>query len=101
MDRSTPIFLISEAKTQNEIGEWISAETKRQVYANLQSVTASEWFNASQIGLAPEYRFTMFGPDYNGESVVEYNGDRFAIYRVYGAGTDRIELYTQREAGAA
>ena len=100
MDRSTPIYLISEAKAQNSIGEWISTETERLVYANCRSVTATEFFNAAQIGLAPEYRFTMFGPDYQGEEIVKYNGERYAVYRVYQAGTDKIELYVQKETGA-
>ena len=99
MDRSTPIILIGEARTQNSIGEWISTETERTVYANVRSVTATEFFNASQIGLAPDYRFTMFGPDYQGEKILVYDGARYAIYRVYQAGTDKIELYVQKETG--
>lgn len=101
MDRSTPIYLVHETKTQNAIGEWVSSEELRKVYANVSSVSASEFFNASQIGLNPEIRFTMFAPDYDGETKVEYNGFRFSIYRIYRATTDRMELYAQREAGTA
>lgn len=99
MDRSTPIYLIEEVKTQNSIGEWISKETERMVYANVKSVTSTEFFNASQIGLAPEYRFTMFAADYQGEQIAKYNGERYAVYRAYQAGTDRMELYVQKEVG--
>ena len=100
MDRSTPIILISEVKAQNSIGEWISTETEKTVYANVKSVTATEFFNALQIGLAPEYRFTMFAGDYQGEQIVKYNGARYAVYRAYQAGTDKLELYVQKEVGA-
>lgn len=101
MDRSTPIYLISETNTQNSIGEWIASETRRKVYANVKSVTATEFFSAGQIGLSPEFRFTMFCPDYAGERIVEYNGVRYAVYRVYQATTDTMELYVQKEVGVS
>lgn len=101
MDRSTPIYLVVETKTQNAIGEWISTEQLRKVYANVSSVSAAEFFNASQIGLAPEIRFTMFAPDYNGETIIEYMGNRYSVYRMYRATSDTMELYAQREAGTA
>ena len=101
MDRSTPIYLVHEAREQNGIGEWVSTETLRKVYANVSSISASEYFSASQIGLNPEMRFTMFAPDYQGELAVEYNGIRFSVYRIYRATTDKMELYAQREAGTA
>lgn len=99
MDRSTVIYLVSEQRTQNAIGEWVSQETLRKVYANVQDISASEFFNASQIGLNPEIRFTMFAPDYQGETRIEYNGVRWAVYRIYRASSDKMELYVQREAG--
>ena len=102
MDRSTPIYLVRETKTQNEIGEWVPpTETLRKVYANVSSVSASEYFSASQIGLNPEIRFTMFAHDYDGELIIEYNGIRFSVYRIYRATTDKMELYAQREAGTS
>ena len=101
MDRSTPIYLISETKQQNGIKEWNAVETKRKVFANVKTVTSTEFFSAGQIGLSPEYRFTMFGPDYAGERIVEYNGVRYAVYRVYQATTDTMELYVQKEVGVS
>lgn len=101
MDRSTPIYLISETKQQNGIKEWQAVETRRKVFANVKSVTSTEFFSAGQIGLSPEYRFTMFGPDYAGERIVEYNGVRYAVYRVYQATTDTLELYVQKEVGVS
>lgn len=101
MDRSTPIYLISETKQQNGIKEWQAVETRRKVFANVKSVTSTEFFSAGQIGLSPEFRFTMFGPDYAGERIVEYNSVRYAVYRVYQATTDTMELYVQKEVGVS
>lgn len=101
MDRSTPIYLVQQTRSQNSIGEWVSSESLRRVFANVASISASEYFNASQIGLNPEIRFTMFAPDYDGETVIEYLGQRYSVYRIYRATADRMELYVQREAGTA
>ena len=96
-----PIYLVTQTKTQNAIGEWVPVETMRKVYANVRTVSASEFFNASQIGLNPDIQFTMFAPDYNGETIIECNGFRYAVYRIYRASSDKMELYAQREAGTA
>ena len=99
MDRSTPINLIQETYAEDAYGVMKATRTKRSVYANVQSVSASEWFEGGRNGLNPEYRFTMFAPDYQGEKVVEYNNTQYAVYRTYQARTDTIELYTQLKKG--
>ena len=99
MDRSTPIKLVSESYAPDSYGVLQRTRTKREVYANVQSVSASEWFEGGRNGLNPELRFTMFAPDYQGEKVVEYNNVQYAIYRTYQARNDTIELYTQLKKG--
>ena len=99
MDRSTPIKLVSETYAPDSYGVLQRTRTKREVYANVQSVSASEWFEGGRNGLNPELRFTMFAPDYQGEKVVEYNDVQYAIYRTYQARNDTIELYTQLKKG--
>lgn len=97
MDRSDVIYLISVTNTQDKYGVWKETETKRQVFCQVDSVTRAEFFEAGRNGLNPEYRFTMFGGDYDGEETVEYNGKLYGIYRVYRNRTDRIELYAERK----
>ena len=101
MSKSTVITIQRPTRTQNSIGEWISAVLPVQVFAEVQSVSSSEFFAASQVGLAPEYRFTMFDGDYNGEDVLEYEGQKLSVYRTYHNGPDSIELYCQRDAGTS
>lgn len=74
-------------------------ETRRMVYCDVRSVTQSEWFEGGRNGLNPEYRFTMFAPEYHGENICEYNGNRYTIYRTYLARNEMIELYVQKEQG--
>ena len=101
MDRSTPIYLIKESYTEDQYGVLKPAQTKRTVYANVQSVSQSEWFEGGRNGLNPEFRFVMFGPDYQGEEIVEYNGQQYAVYRTYQARTDILELYVEKRKGKA
>lgn len=99
MDRSNVIILISETSTQDDIGQYIATETRKQVYCDVRSVSRSEWFEAGRDGLQPSFVFTMFAPDYEGEKIVEFNGHRYGIYRTYVARNEKIELYVEEKGG--
>lgn len=100
MDRSQVITLVSYPKTQDANGVWRdSVPVQRLVYCQVDSVTRTEFFDGGQNGLNPEYRFTMFFGDYNGERIVIYNGVYYAVYRVFHSRTDELELYVERRAG--
>ena len=100
MDRSAVITLIASTKAQNEYGVWTDSLSGRDVYCQVDSVTRSEFFEGGRNGLNPEYRFTMFFADYNGEQLVQYNGKTYSVYRTYHARTDTIELYVERKGGS-
>lgn len=99
MDRSSVISLISEKRYKNEYGVFQTCASSRDVFCQVNSVSRAEFFEAGRNGLNPEYEFTMFAGDYNGEKVVEYNGETYAVYRTYYARTDTIELYVERKGG--
>lgn len=99
MDRSNVITLIAETTSQDAYGVWRTTETERTVFCSVDSVTANEFFEGGRNGLNPEYRMTMFNGDYDGERVLEYNGNRYAIYRTYLRKTDTLELYVERKGG--
>ena len=99
MDRSNIIWLVKEEQTQDSYGVWRKVYTKRRIFCDIHSVTASEFFEGGRNGLNPEYQFTVFAPDYEGERIVEFNGMTYAVYRTYLARTDTLELYVQREGG--
>ena len=73
--------------------------TARQVYCSVSSVSATEFFEGGRNGLNPEYRITVFFGDYNGETMLEYQGKTYAIYRTYYGKTDNLELYVERKGG--
>lgn len=99
MDRSEVITLITETKTQDDYGVWNITETTRDVFCQVDSVTRAEFFEGGRNGLNPEYKFTLFFGDYEGERDVEYKGDRYGIYRTFRGRTDTMELYAERKGG--
>ena len=100
MDRSDVIYLVSTTKTQDANGVWQLTHTKRKVFANKRSVTRAEFFDAGRNGLNPEYAFDIFFGDYNGEEIVEYNGQGYSVYRTFHSSTDNLELYVERKGGS-
>ena len=99
MDRSEVITLITEATLQDDNGVWQVTETTKDIFCQVSSVTRDEFFEAGRNGLNPDYRFTVFGPDYDGQKVVEYKGKRYGVDRTYQARTDELELYVERKGG--
>ena len=99
MDRSEVIELLSAAYALDDYGVERETITSRRVFCQVDSVTANEFFEGGRNGLNPEYRFTVFFGDYQGEGMVRYNGAVYSVYRTYHARTDIIELYAERKGG--
>ena len=100
MDRTDVIVLIADQKTKDEFGIYRSGtRTEREVFCQVGSITYSEFFEAGKNGLKPEFRFTMFAGDYEGEKTLRYNGLEYAVYRTFQADADNIELYVERRVG--
>lgn len=99
MDRSTIITLVGVTYVQDAIKQYVPTETRRDVYADVRSISRTEWFDAGRNGLNPSLAFHMFEPDYHGEDIVEYNGKRYGVYRTYRALNETIELYCEEKSG--
>ena len=101
MDRSSVITLIKETWTEDSYGVLQPQETRKDVFCDVESVIGTEVAEFGRNGINPEYRFTMFQYDYDGERIVKYNGDRFSVYRTYIARNDSVELYCERRGGTS
>ena len=100
MGRSDVIQLIPTTSQKDEYGIPRTVEgDPREVMCYVDSVTRSEFFDAGRNGLNPEFVFRMFFADYEGESILEYNGNRYGIYRTYNNASDEVELYAERKGG--
>ena len=99
MDRSDVINLISITQQQDEYGQWVDTPTSKQVFCQVESVGQREFFEAGRNGLNPEFKFTLFGGDYDNEPLVEYKGNQYSVYRTYLTKSDKMELYVERKGG--
>lgn len=99
MDRSRILTLVAMTYETDDIGQQVPKETKRDVFCNVTSVSASEWYDAGRAGMKAEYRATMFVYDYQGEEVAVLDGVRYGVYRTYLGRNETIELYLERKAG--
>lgn len=78
----------------------VAQEVTRTLFCSVSSISMAEMYEAGNAGLKPEYRITIFEPDYDGEQIVELDGVRYAIYRTWRGANDTLELYVERKAGA-
>lgn len=99
MDRSITFYFLTETYQQDSIGQWVKTVDKRQVFGQVSSVTANEFFAGGANGFKPDLRITMFAPDYHGEDNLELDGKIYSIYRTYYGRNDTIELYLERRRG--
>ena len=99
MDRSVVIYLIENTPYQDNLGIWQDNETERKVFAEVTSVSQSEWFEGGRSGLNPQLRFRVFRYDYNGEKVLKYENTYYTIYRTYVGRDELIDLYTEFKKG--
>jgi len=97
----TTILLTTHARVQDDNGVWRDGSAiSREVFAQVDSVSRDEFFQGGRNGLRPEYRFTIFWGEWQGERECTYMGVDYSIYRSYHIpGTDYLELYAERKAG--
>lgn len=93
------LILVSNSFSEDEIGQQKPVEIRREVFCRVGGISRREWFDAGHNGLKPELMFSVFCGDYNGEKTVEYNGERYTVYRTYPADQETVELYCERRAG--
>ena len=78
------ITLITVTQTPDEYGDPVTTETAREVFAKLGSIGMKEFYQAQAVGLQPELKFVLADYlDYEGETLVEHNGQRFRVLRTY------------------
>lgn len=99
MDRSDVLELVIKTQTKNDLGIFETTEEKKKIFCSVESIGASEFFNAGQNGHKPSLKFTVNRYEYSGESVVEYKGTRYSVYRTYIKKGEAIELYCEKDVG--
>ena len=99
------IILVKESSYYDDsIGQCLTQEEMRKVWASIQTVTRSEWWDAGQRGLQPQLVVTTPMVNYEGEEIVQIGtgekAKRYGVYRAYFPDdSDMIELYLEGKAG--
>ena len=93
------ITLITQTITTDKYGNEEATEMEKTVFCEVDSISQTEFFAAENTELNPEYKFTIFFGDYDGQDLVKFNGARYSVYRTYRTG-DNLEMYTERKIGA-
>lgn len=92
------VKLVSTTITTDELFQEVETKTEREVFADKRSASQSEFFNAGQIGLKPQYVFTIRFSEYADETELIYNKKTYSIYRTYEKG-ENIELHSEVRVG--
>ena len=72
----------------------------RAVFAEITSAQQSEFFQASAVGMAAEGKALVWAFEYHGETIMQFDGNRYAIYRTYIVpGSKKIELHFGQQVG--
>ena len=92
------IQLVALTFTTDEIQQRVPHESKRSIWAHIQSVSRAEWFQGGQNGLQPSLVADTNVINYQGEKTAIVHGKRYTIYRTYfNDQTDTIELYLEEQ----
>lgn len=94
------LTLYCQEQYKDEYGVTKSHVVPKMIFCRVDSVTRAEFFDGGRNGLNPEFKFTVFSGDYNGEQTCGYRDQNYGIYRTYHVpGTDYMEIYVERKGG--
>lgn len=96
-----PIDLIEIVTEKDELNQVVEkTRTTKTVYAEIGSVSQTEFFSGGRIGLQPSLKAIIYDFEYSDEPIAKVNGKLYSIYRTYYTnGTDKVELYLEERGG--
>lgn len=77
-------------------GETVITETKTNVYTTKKSVRQTEFYQSAGAGIRLEVVFEIHSFEYNGETLVEFEGKRYIVERSFDKNSDTVELICRR-----
>lgn len=93
------LYLIKHEIHPDELGNQIPVEEKRAVLCNVSSVGRNEFYSAAVKGMKPEMVFVINIYDYEKESQVEYEEQKYRVIRDYKINSEEIELTCEKVIG--
>ena len=87
--------------SKDQYGVQSPSEVSRQIFCNVRSVSAAEYFTAGQQGYRPEFSIAILAEEYEGEQLVEYREKRYNLIRTYRRSEDILELDVEERSGGS
>ena len=95
------LTLIRQHQSADAYGDPVVTEAPREVFGRLGSIGQAEFYQAHAVGLKPELKFILADYlDYEGETLVEYLGQRYRVLRTFRTGQE-LELVLYQEVNPA
>lgn len=92
------VELTTEKDSLNQVVE--KTRTTKTVFAEVGSVSQTEYFSGGRIGLQPSLKATIYDFEYEEEPIVKFKGKLYSVYRTYAVnGSDKLELYLEERGG--
>lgn len=91
--------LIAEKATKDEYGVQSTEETKRKVFCNVFSMGDAAYYAAAAAGIHPEAVLQIRKCAYDGERLVEFEGERLKVERVDRSSPDFVRLTLSEVVG--
>ena len=101
MDMSTVITLVNETTSQDSIGQAVSTRSLTDVFAQIRSVSGTEWSNAGLNGIRASYQVTLYADEYADQQELILDGVSYEVYRTYERRDGKVELYVEKRTGSA
>lgn len=93
-------YLIRQTYEYDDIGQPIPTEEAIEILCHIESIGQNEFFAAGQNGINSDIKIVTQAVNYSNEEIIEYNGERYGIYRTFRRNnSDEIELYCEMKGG--
>lgn len=93
--------LVALQTQKDDLGQPVkTGEIGRQIFCARTSVSRAEFAAAGQQGLRPDVELLVDSDEYDAETIVDYSGTRFTVYRNYLRPDGLTELYCEVKVGA-
>lgn len=89
--------LIKTEESPDGEGYQDTKETRREVFVNQKSVARSEFYAAKRAGTRLAVTLEVHGVDYEGETLLEFEGVRYKVERPYSRSGEIIELNCKQD----
>lgn len=101
-----PIDLITVVTEKDDLNQIVEEErTTSTVFAEISSVSQTEFFNGGRLGFQPSLRATIYDFEYNDEPIVSISWSDtktklYSVYRTYMVeNSDKVTLYLEERGG--